>query len=641
MAQNNIFGILSNYNINDNLPAVLDAIRWKETGGEKNPLQAIGSSGEIGAFQLNPEHFSDFGFDVQKNITNKQAQDYWSSRKIASDLLEGMKKYRNYDLGQLLAGYNWGSGNVDKWIKSGGKFEDLPTQTQDYLTKVAQKLQEGYVDPLRTSMLPVSKPQTMLASYNDQGINQNYNNDLGQVDIIYRGDAQIQNNQNPSFWSQLNPIQSAQAAPLNTNTGTNNMNAFDRLQSKTAHENLAKNDGSATLFIDEDGTTYILTGGQNHGIVFDPSLMPESYNSPIGSLSNAQRSNFANSGILDKPNSALHLNNEILDNPNASGALSIPPEMSAGMQTWENYRDQPKKTMDKLNVGNNRFTPPDGTGSLSAAQRSNWNPTDIGRVSSQGFGSAQAATLGNTQSSQSKLPPNPNMTRNNTNLSTPSNSMMVSEGEMLMRMAGAGLGSLGRGSTAALSSALDKYGEIKDLNRVSALELAKAQAEAGVDDDTLAQIGQIDETMFDMNRALGYLNKYNLTGFFTQYLGTTKDKLFGGKAGNTRQAARKLLEKLRVDDTLLRIAQTKGAISNKEMELFLAPSPDMGDAEGVWIQWIQDRMQALNRVRNRMSTGQTVSQAQQATSNQVDQFGSGSGGFSSNVNEALAIVNNP
>ena len=132
--------------------------------------------------------------------------------------------------------------------------------------------------------------------------------------------------------------------------------------------------------------------------------------------------------------------------------------------------------------------------------------------------------------------------------------------------------------------------------------------------------------MHDMNRALGYLNKYNLTGFFTQYLGTTKDKLFGGKAGNTRQAARKLLEKLRVDDTLLRIAQTKGAISNKEMDLFLSPSPNMGDAEGVWIQWIQDRMQALNRVRNRMSTGQTVSQAQQATSSQVNQFGSGSGG---------------
>ena len=38
-------------------------------------------------------------------------------------------------------------------------------------------------------------------------------------------------------------------------------------------------------------------------------------------------------------------------------------------------------------------------------------------------------------------------------------------------------------------------------------------------------------------------------------------------------ASRLLLEKLKVDDAMLRVAQTKGAISNKEMELFLAPAP--------------------------------------------------------------------
>ena len=599
MAQNNIFGILSNYNINDNLPAILDAIRWKETGGENNPLQAIGSSGEIGAFQLNPEHFSDFGFDVQKNITNKQAQDYWSSRKIASDLLEGMKKYRNYDLGQLLAGYNWGSGNVDEWIKKGGKFEDLPAQTQDYLTKVAQKLQEGYVDPLRTSMLPVSKPKTMMASYDDQGINQDYNNDLGQVDIIYRGDAQIQNDQKPSFWSQISPIQSAQAAPpniTNTKIGTNNManqmSFGERLRLGLAQPSDVQNELKMWQQIyrgrdpDDLGNLDI-----------NPTTGDVGANSWLGQMS--------------------------------------PDQMSKA------YWDTPFTSYDSV-ATQNEVTEDDKKKFAEAALSNAFGFEDKkgggGGILSN---TAQAATSGNTQSTQSQLPPNPNMTRNNTALSTPSTSMMISDGEMLMRMAGAGLGNLGKGSTAALGSALDKYGEIKDLNRVSALELAKAQAEAGLDDDTLAQIGQIDETMYDMNRALGYLNKYNLTGFFTQYLGTTKDKLFGGKAGNTRQAARKLLEKLRVDDTLLRIAQTKGAISNKEMDLFLAPSPNMGDAEGVWIQWIQDRMQALNRVRNRMSTGQTVSQAQQATTNQINQFGSGSGGFSSNVNQALAIVNNP
>ena len=87
------------------------------------------------------------------------------------------------------------------------------------------------------------------------------------------------------------------------------------------------------------------------------------------------------------------------------------------------------------------------------------------------------------------------------------------------------------------------------------------------------------------------------------------------------QLVDKLLEKLRVDDTLLRIAQTKGAISNKEMDLFLSPSPDLNDQETVWMQWIDDRMQAIQAVRQRLSTGQTVDQSQQATQGQVNQFG--------------------
>lgn len=544
MAQNNIFGILSNYNINDNLPAVLDAIRWKETGGEKNPLTAIGSSGEIGAFQLNPKHFHNFGFDVQKNITSDQAQDYWSSRKIASDLLEGMKKYRNYDLGQLLAGYNWGSRKVDKWIKSGGKFEDLPDGTQDYLTKVAGKLQEDYTDPLRASNIevPSSKPKTMMAS-NDEGINQDYNNFAGDVERSYM---------NPHYTTKeiLQEVVGIKPAlgqsTYNTNTKTGNIATMGKqdFQPQLILPFLEKK--KAQEF---DEFPYL-----NTPPTIDEIKTPENgwYQDENGLWKNTKMEEFhkkvKEQQALGKEGGAFNKGNDLQNN----GVLSNPE-----------------------------------------------------------------------QSLQSQLPPNPSMTRNNTNLSTPSNSMMISNGEMLMRMAGAGMGNLGKGSSAALGSALDKYGEIKDTNRLTALELAKAQAEAGVDDETLANIGQIDETMYDMDRALGYLNKYNLTGFFTQYLGTTKDKLFGGKAGNTRQAARKLLEKLRVDDTLLRIAQTKGAISNKEMDLFLSPSPNQGDPEGVWINWIQDRQQALMRVRSRMSTGQTVSQGQQASSNQVNQFSGG------------------
>ena len=48
---------------------------------------------------------------------------------------------------------------------------------------------------------------------------------------------------------------------------------------------------------------------------------------------------------------------------------------------------------------------------------------------------------------------------------------------------------------------------------------------------------------------------------------------------------------------MLRVAQTKGAISNKEMELFLAPAPKDTQDEKVWIDWIKRRMEALQKVR--------------------------------------------
>ena len=80
---------------------------------------------------------------------------------------------------------------------------------------------------------------------------------------------------------------------------------------------------------------------------------------------------------------------------------------------------------------------------------------------------------------------------------------------------------------------------------------------------------------------------------------------------------------------MLRVAQTKGAISNKEMELFLAPAPSLADQESVWIEWIRSRQEALRQVRSRLSTGTSV--ADPASAAQVDQFsqqGQGGGALS-------------
>ena len=98
-----------------------------------------------------------------------------------------------------------------------------------------------------------------------------------------------------------------------------------------------------------------------------------------------------------------------------------------------------------------------------------------------------------------------------------------------------------------------------------------------------------------------------------------------------------LLSKLRVDTALMAIAQTKGAISNKEMDLFLSPTPTNFDDEQVWIDWINQRKQAMMRVRDRLSQGITVADPASETQVQMfnNQMGQGGGSGLSADDEAL------
>jgi hypothetical protein len=246
--------------------------------------------------------------------------------------------------------------------------------------------------------------------------------------------------------------------------------------------------------------------------------------------------------------------------------------------------------------------------------------------------SANAGTLNpNTPSGNgilSQLPAEPKMSqvsgqrRDQSAMSLPVGA--VDFNDMLIRMGGRGVEASQRGGLAAFGAVTDEYGKIQDANQSAALDAYKAQIKADqknakqlrADQD---QIGQIDSTMYDMGKAKAALQNGGVTGLFDATIGAGWDKLIGN---DKQQNARMLLQKLRVDDTLLRIAQTKGAISNKEMDLFLSPSPDLTDQESVWIRWIEDREQALMRVRSRLSGGQTVDPSEQASADQVNQFGS-------------------
>jgi len=211
----------------------------------------------------------------------------------------------------------------------------------------------------------------------------------------------------------------------------------------------------------------------------------------------------------------------------------------------------------------------------------------------------------------------------------------IDTNEMLIRVGLAGVGGSQRGGLQALSDMGSTYGAIQDANRASGLEAYKASLRnkpdtAKADADTIEKIAQMDQVLLDFDRAKAYLNEGDITGPI--------DYGFFGywdmAVGNEDQNARLLLQKLRVDYTLLQIAQTKGAISNQEMDLFLSPAPSLNDQESVWIDWIDKRQKAVKSIRDRLANGVVLPEGQVASANQVEQFNKPTVEVSPNVKAA-------
>lgn len=99
-----------------------------ESGG--NPL-AVSPKGAIGPMQTMPATLKDPGLGV------KPAKDSSidEQRRVGKDYSTALvSRYGDKDV--ALAAYNWGMGNVDKWLEQGGDRAKLPKETQDYILRV-------------------------------------------------------------------------------------------------------------------------------------------------------------------------------------------------------------------------------------------------------------------------------------------------------------------------------------------------------------------------------------------------------------------------------------------------------------------------------------------------------------------------
>lgn len=160
------------------------------------------------------------------------------------------------------------------------------------------------------------------------------------------------------------------------------------------------------------------------------------------------------------------------------------------------------------------------------------------------------------------------------------------------------------------------------------INAATAKAEAKLAGENAKETEQIQQQLRDSEASIqefqeldAALAEGGLTGPMDAMLGRLER--MGIKEGGKRPSFRLRLEKLKVNEGLANIAKTKGAISDREMKLFLSPAPSITDDESVWRDWIKSKMmmeQELNkRLSNRLNINNPEDVSKMTSFDDVDQ----------------------
>ena len=195
-------------------------------------------------------------------------------------------------------------------------------------------------------------------------------------------------------------------------------------------------------------------------------------------------------------------------------------------------------------------------------------------------------------------------------------------GEAMIRMGGAGLGAADNGALAQMSAMTDAYGGIQDYNRAREMEEYKLEEERRLAEqrrqDLLRKLNAPKTTDQDPTEdATGEIARLedlltslktdpNMTGPFAGRFQQAADRSGFGDA--ERAAKRLILAELQVNATLAYTAQTKGAITDREMEFFKKPIPQITDDEGLWIAWLEPQLEILKQLQQNGITDEAAKQ---------------------------------
>lgn len=115
-----------------NMDDLLHGIMMTESSG--NPLAYNVSSGAAGAYQFMPGTARDMGLRVDSQVDERLNPE--KARAAASVYMTQLLKRYDGNVDNALRAYNWGMGNVDKWIANGSDISKLPKETREYTGKV-------------------------------------------------------------------------------------------------------------------------------------------------------------------------------------------------------------------------------------------------------------------------------------------------------------------------------------------------------------------------------------------------------------------------------------------------------------------------------------------------------------------------
>ena len=193
-------------------------------------------------------------------------------------------------------------------------------------------------------------------------------------------------------------------------------------------------------------------------------------------------------------------------------------------------------------------------------------------------------------------------------------------GEGLMRIGGNIVGASQDGGLAAFQAGTQSYGDIMDYNRAREMEeyqyeqdqklaeqrrqdlLRKMNSGGGSNGGSgdPEAIGEVRSAIAKLQSARDMFTQdpdSSLTGF---NWAAVASRLTGRAVGNEDEAKRLFLQEVRLDSVMQRVAQTKGAISNAEMQLFASQAPTLDSNDVVWKAWLDRQLLLQQKILNRL-----------------------------------------